>query len=155
MKHHVAGHTSVWQNYLISIYWSAATMTTVGYGEISAYNTQVHAASTDPLHKMFLDALLGDGCVHASAVGGCNAVWLLPGCNCCHSHQRCGATVSEVTTSHLLAISLMLNFCLHCLRVSFQEKVEAIHQFMDDHKMGRSLVRRMDRYLTLLWKQYK
>lgn len=40
-------------------------------------------------------------------------------------------------------------------RVAFQEKVQAIHQFMNNHDMGQGLLKRVNNYLTQLWNQYR
>ena len=40
-EHDVSPHTTPFHDYLISIYWAAATTTTVGYGDISAHTPQV------------------------------------------------------------------------------------------------------------------
>ena len=46
-------------------------------------------------------------------------------------------------------------FCLFIHRVSFQEKMQAVHHFIKDHKMSKDLSVRIGRYLTLLWTQYR
>lgn len=47
------------------------------------------------------------------------------------------------------------NITLFHYRVSFQEKMQVVHQFMFDHKLGQGLLKRVDHYFTLLWGQYK
>ena len=47
------------------------------------------------------------------------------------------------------------DFFFYCHRVSFQEKIKVIHQFMFDNRLGRGLLKRVDHYFTLLWGQYK
>ena len=42
-----------------------------------------------------------------------------------------------------------------CSRVSYQERILAVSQFMDEHKMGKGLIKRVKDYLALLWKQYR
>lgn len=40
-EHNVAPSTTPFHDYLISIYWAAATTTTVGYGDVSAHTPLV------------------------------------------------------------------------------------------------------------------
>ena len=40
-------------------------------------------------------------------------------------------------------------------RVSFIERMVAVHQFMKDHKLGKGLLKRVDEYFELLWHQSK
>lgn len=57
-------------------------MTTVGYGDISAYNTQarVHIHKSHCYFVLFI-ANIGDGNLYDSSAGWCDVVWLLPwGC---------------------------------------------------------------------------
>ena len=41
VEHKVSSSTTAFHDYLISIYWAAATTTTVGYGDISAHTILV------------------------------------------------------------------------------------------------------------------
>ena len=41
MEHNVSPSTTAFHDYLISIYWAAATTTTVGYGDVSAHTVPV------------------------------------------------------------------------------------------------------------------
>ena len=45
MEHNVSPSTTAFHDYLISIYWAAATMTTVGYGDVSAHTVPVSILS--------------------------------------------------------------------------------------------------------------
>lgn len=40
-------------------------------------------------------------------------------------------------------------------RVSFIERMVAVHQFMKDHNLGKGLLKRIDDYFELLWHQSK
>lgn len=43
MEHNVSPSSTAFHDYLISIYWAAATTTTVGYGDISAHTPLVRS----------------------------------------------------------------------------------------------------------------
>ena len=40
-------------------------------------------------------------------------------------------------------------------RISFEEKMEVVHQFMFENKLGKGLLQRVDHYFTLLWQQFR
>ncbi len=40
-------------------------------------------------------------------------------------------------------------------RVTFQEKMQVVHQFMFDHNLGAGLLKRVDTYFILLWRQFR
>ena len=40
-------------------------------------------------------------------------------------------------------------------RISFEEKMEVVHQFMSENKLGKGLLQRVDHYFTLLWQQFR
>ena len=52
----------------------------------------------------------------------------------------------------------MLRMCV-CVcdggRISFEEKMEVVHQFMSENKLGKGLLQRVDHYFTLLWQQFR
>lgn len=50
---------------------------------------------------------------------------------------------------------LLMLQCLALLRVTFQEKMQVVHQFMYDHKLGSGLLERVDAYFNLLWRQFR
>ena len=42
-----------------------------------------------------------------------------------------------------------------CVRISFEEKMQVVHQFMFENKLGKGLLQRVDHYFTLLWQQFR
>ena len=48
-----------------------------------------------------------------------------------------------------------MNSHAHAHRISFQEKMQVVHQFMSSHNLGKGLLERVDHYFTLLWGQFK
>lgn len=40
-------------------------------------------------------------------------------------------------------------------RISFEEKMQVVHQFMFENKLGKGLLQRVDHYFTLLWQQFR
>ena len=40
-------------------------------------------------------------------------------------------------------------------RVTFQEKMQVVHQFMSDNSLGEGLSERVDQFYSLLWRQTK
>lgn len=51
--------------------------------------------------------------------------------------------------------SCTMNSHTHAHRISFQEKMQVVHQFMSSHNLGKGLLERVDHYFTLLWGQFK
>lgn len=44
---------------------------------------------------------------------------------------------------------------MHVFRISFEEKMYVVHQFMFENKLGKGLLQRVDHYFTLLWDQFR
>jgi voltage-gated potassium channel len=40
-------------------------------------------------------------------------------------------------------------------RISFEEKMHVVHQFMFENNLGKGLLQRVDHYFTLLWQQFR
>lgn len=44
---------------------------------------------------------------------------------------------------------------VYVFRISFEEKMYVVHQFMFENKLGKGLLQRVDHYFTLLWHQFR
>ncbi len=97
---------------------------------------------------------VGDGHFNDCAVGRCTDVWLLSWSCCSHSNQHCHPKVPKHAVACMLWHPGTVNYvCI--FRVSFQERILAVNQFMKEHHMGSGLIKRVNCYLALLWKQYR
>ena len=102
-------------------------------------------------HYMTVLEWLGNGGGTDCSAAGCDALWILLGSYCRLTHQ-----CSRIEVKYALQHCATLNDHILLLsRVSFQEKMQVVHQFMFDHKLGQGLLKRVDHYFTLLWGQYK
>ena len=47
------------------------------------------------------------------------------------------------------------SLCGVVFRISFEEKMQVVHQFMFENKLGTGLLQRVDHYFSLLWQQFR
>ncbi|XP_077978719.1 uncharacterized protein LOC144434138 [Glandiceps talaboti] len=109
----ITPETSPFEEYVLALYWAAATMSSTGYGDISAHTTLGRAIA---LAAMLIGLLLYGYCLSSIA-----------------------ATLANADAP----------------RVSFQEKLFAVQEFMRHHHLGTDLQRRVVNYLSLLFRRHR
>ncbi|XP_068721896.1 uncharacterized protein [Montipora capricornis] len=100
-------------DYIAALYWAAATMSSTGYGDIHAHDSDTQLIC---IAVMLAGLLLYGYCLSSIA-----------------------ATIANSAAP----------------KVEFFAKMKAVHQFMEEQNLSKSLMERTDTYLSILWRVHR